>query len=88
MLTQLRAARADETHERRLQRFATPELLVIDNLGLRPLVSDEPIDLYEIIRGRYERGSTIITSNRDIEERPPLARERGDGTAATSRARH
>ena len=32
-------------------------------------LGDEPIDLYEIIRQRYERGSTISTSNRAIEER-------------------
>ncbi len=53
MLTQLRAARADNTRERKLQRFANADLPVIDDLGLRLLVGDEPIDLYEIIRQRY-----------------------------------
>jgi len=43
-----------------------------DDLGLRPLTQDEPIDLYEIIGQRYEHGSTIITSNRAVEEWPPL----------------
>ena len=62
MLTQRRAARADTSLERKMLRFTSPELLVIDDLGLRPLVSDEPVDLYEIIRKRYERASTIITS--------------------------
>ena len=51
-------------------RLVTPDLLIIDDLGLRPLRHDEPIDLYEVIRQRYERGSTIITSNRAIEEWP------------------
>src|SRR5690606_8765377 len=46
----------------------SPALLIIDDLGLRPLVGDEPLDLYEIIRCRYERGSMIITSNRVIDE--------------------
>ncbi len=68
MLAQLRAARADESYERRLLRFTTPDLLIIDDLGLRPLTRDEPLDLYEIIRHRYERSSTIITSNRDAGE--------------------
>jgi DNA replication protein DnaC len=36
------------------------DLLVIDDLGLRPLRGDESSDLYEIIRLRYERGSTIV----------------------------
>lgn len=88
MLTQLRAARADESHSRRLQRFITPELLIVDDLGLRPLVSDEPIDLYEVIRGRYERGSTIITSNRAIEEWPPLFGDLLLASAALDRLLH
>ena len=72
MLTSLRAARADDFHDRRLVRLITPELLIIDDLGLRPLTQDEPLDLYEIIRRRYEHTSTIITSNRDVEEWYPL----------------
>jgi DNA replication protein DnaC len=88
LLVQLRAARADATHERRMLRFTSPELLIIDDLGLRPLVSDEPIDLYEIIRGRYERGSTIITSNRAIEEWPPLFGDLLLASAALDRLLH
>jgi len=68
MLGQLRAARGDNSYDRKLLRFTTPELLIIDDLGLRPLTRDEPVDLYEIIRARYERASTIITSNRDVTE--------------------
>ena len=45
-----------------------PDVLVIDDLGLRPLERDEPLDLYEIIRARYEVGSMVVTSNRAIEE--------------------
>lgn len=88
MLTQLRAARADATHERRMARFTAPSLLIIDDLGLRPLVSDEPIDLYEIIRQRYEHGSTIITSNRAIEEWPPLFGDLLLASAALDRLLH
>src|ERR1700749_210634 len=72
MLTQLRAARADATHDRKMLRFTTPRLLICDDIGLRPLVGDEPIDLYEVIRQRYEHRSTIFTSNRALEEWPPL----------------
>jgi len=45
-------------------RLTTPDVLLVDDLGLRALVTDEPIDLYEIIRQRYERGSTIFTPPR------------------------
>ncbi len=72
MLKQLRAAKGDGSYDRRLLRFTTPDLLIIDDLGLRQLVHDEPIDLYDIIRLRYERASTVITSNRALEELPSI----------------
>ncbi len=72
IFAQLRAARADASLDRRMLRFTSPDLLIVDDLGLRALTHEEPIDLYEIIRQRYERGSTIITSNRDIDEWYPL----------------
>jgi DNA replication protein DnaC len=81
MLRQLRAARADGSFDRKLLRFTTPALLVIDDLGLRPLVADEHLDLYEVIRQRYERGSIVITSNRDEEE---LSRLFGDPLLASA----
>lgn len=88
MLTELRAARADRSYERKLLRFTSPALLVIDDLGLRPLEADEPIDLYEVIRARYERGSMVITSNRAIEEWYPLFRDDLMASAAMDRLLH
>ncbi len=88
MLTQLRAARADESYERRMLRFTAPDLLIVDDLGLRALTRDEPIDLYEIIRQRYERGSTIITSNRDPEELGQLFGDPLLASAAMDRLLH
>lgn len=88
MLGQLRAARADATHDRRMLRYTTPDLLIIDDLGLRPLKGDEPIDLYELLRQRYERGSLIITSNRAIEEWPPLFGDALLASAAMDRLLH
>ncbi len=81
MLKQLRAARADGSHDRRMLRFTTPDLLLIDDLGLRPLAGDEPVDLYEIVRQRYERGATLITSNRAVDE---LAQLFGDPLLASA----
>ncbi len=84
----LRAARADNTYERKLLRFSSPDLLIIDDLGLRPLTADEPMDLYEIIRSRYERGSIIATSNRSIEEWAPLFQDPLLASAALDRLMH
>jgi DNA replication protein DnaC len=88
MLTQLRAARADASYDRKLLRFSSAELLVIDDLGLRPLMGEEPIDLYEVIRRRYERASTIITSNRALAEWPPLFKDELLASAALDRLLH
>ena len=87
LLTQLRAARADNSHERKL-RLSAPDLLVIDDLGLRALVHDESIDLYEIIRQRYERGSTIITSNCAVDDWYPLFGDPLLASAAMDRLLH
>ncbi|MCP5068428.1 MAG: ATP-binding protein [bacterium] len=88
MLIELRAARADDTHERKMLRLQKPDLLIIDDLGLRALVGDEPIDLYDIIRARYERGSTIITSNRALTEWPPMFKDELLASAAMDRLLH
>lgn len=88
MLKQLRAARADGSHDRKMLRFTTPDLLIVDDLGLRPLVGEEPLDLYEIIRQRYERGSTLITSNRAIEELGQLFGDPLLASAAMDRLLH
>lgn len=88
MLTQLRASRADQSYDKKLARFASPDLLILDDLGLRPLTGDEPLDLYEIIRSRYERGAMVITSNRDTAEWYPLFGDSLLASAAMDRLLH
>lgn len=88
LFAQLRASRADNTFARKLLRFTTPDLLIVDDLGLRPLAADEPADLYEVIRQRYERGATVITSNRDIAEWEPLFANPLLASAALDRLLH
>jgi len=88
MLSQLRAARADNSYDKKLLRFTSPELLIVDDLGLRPLEGDEPIDLYEVIRERYERGSMIVTSNRSLDEWYPLFLDDLMASAAMDRLLH
>ncbi|MCP4201065.1 MAG: ATP-binding protein [bacterium] len=85
---QLRAARGDGSYDRRLLRFTSPDVLILDDLGLRPLTPDETIDLYDIIRLRYERNSTIITSNRSIDELPGVFGDPLLSSAAMDRLLH
>jgi DNA replication protein DnaC len=88
MFKLLRAARGDGTHERCLLRFTGPDLLIIDDLGLRPLTQDETLDLYDVIRLRYERSSTIVTSNRALEEFPAIFGDPLLSSAALDRLLH
>ncbi|MGK0156906.1 MAG: DNA replication protein DnaC [Neolewinella sp.] len=88
MLAKLRASRADGSYDRCLAKFASYDLLILDDLGLRPLENDEPIDLYEVIRQRYERGAMIVTSNRAIEEWSQLFVDELLASAAMDRVMH
>lgn len=88
MFAQLRAARGDGSFDRRLLKYTGPDLLIVDDLGLMPLRGDEPADLYEIIRQRYERGALIITSNRALEEVPSLFGDPLLASAAMDRLLH
>ncbi len=52
--------------------FSEIPLLIIDDLGMRKLPANAAEDLLELVMRRYERASTIITSNRPIEDWPKL----------------
>jgi DNA replication protein DnaC len=68
LFKQLRAARADNTLDKKIKSFARYDLLVIDDLGLKSLQSPADEDFHEIVCERHEKCSTIITSNLDFEE--------------------
>ena len=53
---------------RLLKRYIKPDLLVIDDMGLKILPPKSGEILLEIIMRRYENRSTMMTSNRPIEE--------------------
>jgi DNA replication protein DnaC len=64
----LNAARAAGAYERKLATLARIPLLVIDDFGLKPLRPPADEDLHDLIAERYERASTIVTSNLDFPE--------------------
>ncbi len=72
MLQHLRGGRADGSLPRRLQTYLRPDLLILDDFGLRPLTPPGPEDLYDILSERYEQGSILLTSNRAPSEWPDL----------------
>jgi len=72
MLSHIHGGRADGTHGRRLSGYIRPELLILDDFGLKTLRGNEQEDLYEVINERYERSSLMLTSNRDYQEWPEV----------------
>jgi DNA replication protein DnaC len=72
MLQHLHGGRADGSWERRLGNYLRPDLLILDDFGLKPIQPPGPEDLYDVINERYERGSILLTSNRAPNEWPDL----------------
>jgi len=68
MLDDLFMSRADNSFHRRLSAYVQPNLLIIDELGLRKLNQTSVDDFYEVISKRYEKNSTIITSSKEFNE--------------------
>jgi len=64
----LRACRLDGTHEREVRRLLKVDVLIVDDLALRPMDGHETADLYALVCGRHRAGSMIVTSNRDPSE--------------------
>lgn len=54
--------------DRCLDKYLKPDLLIIDDMGLRQLPKRSGEYLFEVIMRRYENRSTIMTSNRPVEE--------------------
>lgn len=52
--------------------FSEIPLLIVDDLGMRRLPGNAAEDLLEIVMRRYERASTILTSNRPLDDWPKL----------------
>lgn len=72
MLQHLNSGRADGSWERRLGNYLRPDLLILDDFGLKPIQPPGPEDLYDVINERYERSSILLTSNRAPNEWPDL----------------
>lgn len=68
LLEDLAEAVAEGTRKPFLEALTTVPLLIIDDFGMRKLPLTAAEDLLEIIMRRYERASTLLTSNRPVED--------------------
>ena len=81
LLEELAEASIDGTRKQHMELFVTVPLLIIDDLGMRKLALTAAEELLEIIMRRYERVSTMITSNRPVDDWGKLL---GDSAAVTA----
>ena len=80
-LHEIAEATIDGSRKQHMELLATVPLLIIDDLGMRKLPATAAEDLLEIVMRRYERASTLMTSNRPVEDWGMLL---GDSAAVTA----
>jgi DNA replication protein DnaC len=68
LLDELAEASIDGTRREKMTELATVPLLIIDDLGMRKLPATAAEDLLELVMRRYERTSTLLTSNRPVDD--------------------
>ena len=68
LLDELADAGVEGTRKDYMQAIGTVPLLVLDDFGMRKLPHTAAEDLLEIVMRRYERFSTLLTSNRPVED--------------------
>ena len=88
LLQRLHQSRADHSTEKSCAALLAPDVLILDDFGLRRLDAQQSSDLYEVILERHRRASTILTSNRTIDEWIPLFDEPILAQSAIDRLAH
>ena len=81
LLEDIADATIDGARKEFMENLATVPLLIIDDLGMRKLPPTAAEELLEIVMRRYERTSTLLTSNRPVEDWGKLL---GDSAAVTA----
>jgi len=88
LLAEIAEAALDGTRKECMESLSTVPLLIIDDLGMRKLPSTAAEELLEIVMRRYERTSTLLTSNRPVEDWGKLLGDTAAVTAMLDRLLH
>ena len=88
LLEELAEATLAETRKAYLAELTAVPLLIIDDLGMRKLPHTAAEDLLELIMRRYERASTLLTSNRPVDDWGKLLGDTATVTALLDRLLH
>jgi len=88
LIEEIADATLDGTRKDFFADFTTVPLLIIDDLGMRKLPHTAAEDLLELVMRRYERASTLLTSNRPIDDWGKLLGDTAAVTALLDRLLH
>jgi DNA replication protein DnaC len=88
LIEEIADATLDGTRKTYLADLAAVPLLIVDDLGMRKLPHTAAEDLLELVMRRYERASTILTSNRPVDEWGKLLGDTAAVTALLDRLLH
>ena len=88
LIEEIADATIDGTRKEYLAELAAVPLLIIDDLGMRKLPHTAAEDLLELVMRRYERASTILTSNRPVDDWGKLLGDTAAVTALLDRLLH
>ena len=88
LLEELADATLDGTRKAFFADLTAVPLLIIDDLGMRKLPHTAAEDLLEVIMRRYERASTLLTSNRPVDDWGKLLGDTAAVTALLDRLLH
>ncbi len=88
MITRLTRARMENRVERQLQQFVYPKVLIIDEMGYLPMNRDEAGLFFRLLTRRYEKASTIITSNKSFVDWGEIFNDQVLATAILDRLLH
>ena len=88
LVEDLEQASQQHTLKSRLRRYITPQVLVIDEIGYTNLSALQANQLFDLVRERYERGSTILTSNTSFAQWGKLMNDEVLATALLDRLLH
>lgn len=68
LMEEVATATVNGERKQYMEFIADAALLIIDDFGMRKLTQTAAEDLLEIVMRRYERASTLLTSNRPVED--------------------
>jgi len=88
LIEEIADATLDGTRKDYLADLAAVPLLILDDLGMRKLPHTAAEDLLELVMRRYERASTLLTSNRPVDDWGKLLGDTAAVTALLDRLLH